>query len=78
MGKKLYARGCPKCGSDAGVKDSRPTKSGDIHRRRECSNPACGYRFTTIEILYGPHERCKEVAQWASEHNRDIFDKDSA
>jgi len=71
MGKKLHVRGCPKCGTDAIVKDSRPVASGDILRRRECTG--CGYRYTTIEILYGPHERCKEVAQWASEHNRDIF-----
>lgn len=76
MGKKLYTRGCPKCDADAGVIESRPLKSGDIMRRRECTG--CGYRYNTIEILYGPHERSKEVAQWAAEHNRDIFDKDTA
>lgn len=73
MGKKLHARGCPKCGSDAGVKNSRPQASGDILRRRECSNAECGYRYSTVEILYGPHERAREIAQWASEQNREIF-----
>lgn len=66
--------GCPKCGGETTIKDVRTLQRGDITRRRECND--CEYRYTTIEILYGPHERCKEVAQWASEHNRDIFHKD--
>ena len=62
---------CLKCGSKTEVKDSRPTASGDITRRRRCFE--CGYRFTTIEIVYDGHERSREVAQWASEHNRGMI-----
>ena len=68
---KFTAHPCLKCGSPTIAKDVRPLERGDVTRRRECTN--CGYRFTTIEIVYGPHERAREVAQWASEHNRDIF-----
>jgi len=66
-----FIAGCPMCGGETQVKDVRALKCGDVTRRRQCN--ACGYRYTTIEILYGPHPRCKEVARWASEHNRDIF-----
>lgn len=71
MSKNLHSKGCLKCGGDTTVKDSRPTAAGDTLRRRECND--CGYRYSTLEIPYGPHERCREIAQWAAEQNREIF-----
>src|ERR1700742_1890418 len=42
---------CPFCGhAESQVKDSRPSEDGAaIRRRRHCTNPACGGRFTTFE-----------------------------
>lgn len=61
----------PECEGDTKVTDARPSETGDMRRRRECLT--CGHRHSTLEILYGPHDRCKEVAQWAAENNRAIF-----
>ncbi|GGJ09990.1 transcriptional repressor NrdR [Alicyclobacillus cellulosilyticus] len=42
---------CPYCGADnSRVLESRTSEDGTtIRRRRECSSPACGRRFTTYE-----------------------------
>jgi hypothetical protein len=40
---------CPVCGGKSGVKDSRPTGTGEVRRRRHCL--ACGARWTTSEVL---------------------------
>lgn len=62
---------CIKCGCDAVVTCSGRNKSGEIVRQRECT--VCSCQYHTIEIVYGPHDRCKEVADWAAENNRGIF-----
>lgn len=41
---------CPKCGSVCSVKDSRPTPTGTVRRRRRCANPECEHRFSTEEV----------------------------
>lgn len=61
---------CPKCGAETRVQNSRPTAHG-ILRRRKCDE--CGHRHSTLEILYEGHERAREVARWASEHNRELL-----
>lgn len=41
---------CPECKGDAQVADSRRTKGGAaVRRRRECT--ACGFKFTTYEVV---------------------------
>lgn len=75
MPKNQQQKGCPKCGGSTSVKDSRPTERGDTVRRRKCDD--CGYRYSTYEMLFGPHERSREVVQWAAEHGRDIFHGDN-
>lgn len=62
---------CPECGGKTRTLDNRPTKNGDVWRRRECNS--CKFRYTTFEILGGPHSRSLEIVEWASESNRDIF-----
>ena len=44
---------CPFCrGAETRVIDSRDTENGQaIRRRRECTDPSCGERFTTFERL---------------------------
>ena len=44
---------CPRCGSkNDKVIDSRTAKNDlSIKRRRECLNPKCRHRFTTIETI---------------------------
>lgn len=44
---------CPRCGSkNDKVIDSRTAKNDlSIKRRRECLNPKCKHRFTTIETI---------------------------
>jgi len=42
---------CPVCKSESGVTETRST--GDTaRRRRQCKNPTCLHRFTTIEMIY--------------------------
>lgn len=48
---------CPECGADTEVKDSRPTGSGAIKRRRWCKQ---GHRYTTLETPLGS-ERPRDV-----------------
>jgi hypothetical protein len=50
---------CPECGGKSEVKDSRPTESGDIRRRRECGK--CGDRWTTYEV-HSEDYRSRSVA----------------
>lgn len=66
---------CPVCNGTTRATDVRAMGHGlpGVRRRRACTDKHCDYRFTTLEILYGPHPRAKEVAQWAAEQNRDIF-----
>lgn len=68
MGRSTTANACIKCGGSTWVKDARPQPNGDMRRRRECTD--CGFRYSTLEILCGPHQRCAEIAAWASEENR--------
>src|SRR6476646_1503426 len=43
---------CPFCGhNDDRVLDTRIQKDGSIRRRRECLDPNCKARFTTVETL---------------------------
>lgn len=61
---------CPQCGSESRVIESRPTEDS-IRRRRECTNPACGYRYTTYEHL---EERPLLVVK--QDGRRQAFDRD--
>ena len=70
MGRDTTANACIKCGGKTRVVDARPTANGDVRRRRECTE--CSARYSTLEILAGPHERCNEIAAWASQENRDM------
>ena len=54
MIERRSIRNCPKCGVETFVIDSRPDPNGGIRRRRKCE--ACGYRYSTIEILYEEKE----------------------
>lgn len=52
---------CPNCGSRRNdVKDSRPTASGTIRRRRRCAT--CDSRFTTHEIADVTASRMHELS----------------
>lgn len=76
MGRDTSAAQCLKCGGPTTVRDARLSEYGAVRRRRVCQDEACGYRFSTLEILYGPHPRAIEIARWAAEQNRDIFLED--
>lgn len=41
---------CEDCGSESRVIDSRKRGKG-VYRRRECLNPKCAKRFTTVETV---------------------------
>ena len=36
---------CPRCQAETRVLETREPK-----RRRECTDPACGHRFSTVEV----------------------------
>jgi transcriptional regulator NrdR family protein len=48
----MNVKDCPQCGRESVVKDSRVNKrTGAVKRRRVCSNPGCGRRWHTVEVL---------------------------
>jgi len=46
--KMMIGQLCPECGADTHVTDTRAYQDG-IRRRRECDDPECKSRFSTIE-----------------------------
>lgn len=54
MGENRAVFGCPKCGGETGVTDSRGVSDPvrPIRRRRKCER--CAHRFTTVEVLTMP------------------------
>ena len=60
---------CPKCGSSKSlVYDSRKRKYFNVVRRRECKD--CGFRYTTVETLYG-YEFVKDTPEKQQEKGKD-------
>ncbi len=46
---------CPKCSACTEVLETRE-KVGGIRRRRCCSDPSCGGRVTTLELVVPSHQ----------------------
>lgn len=67
MAKERGTMRCPFCGGKTKVLDSRSDKSyNHVRRRRECIAPACGVRFTTIEVATIISQSAKPLLEWAS------------
>lgn len=71
---------CPSCkGEETMVKDSRPTALygfPSVRRRRQCSDEACGHRFTTFEIEAGiMHERVGRTPEFLREKVTRLVDE---
>lgn len=45
--------GCPTCGADSNVTETRETPGG-ARRRRICSSASCRQKFTTYEFVLAP------------------------
>lgn len=43
------------CGSATQVLETRGSDSYVVHRRRECLQKKCGYRFSTVEVYTASH-----------------------
>lgn len=42
---------CPTCGRDSAVLETRDGPHNQVRRRRECLDPACRMKFTTVELV---------------------------
>ncbi|MDP6570464.1 MAG: transcriptional regulator NrdR [Candidatus Marinimicrobia bacterium] len=68
---------CPDCSyEDSKVVDSRSIHQGiSIRRRRECTRPGCGYRYTTYEYILANPVKVIKKSGVREEYDREKLEK---